>query len=146
MVRKTLAAACLAMLAAGPARAEDDMGTSGIPLSEEHYSERFLACMSADASNAELMACRDEETARWDGRLNAAYKAIMASGRLSAEGKAALKAAQKAWIATRDASCELPWHAAGQGSLGVGFSADCTVRETALRADLLEQMRASLGE
>lgn len=55
--------------------------------------------------NGQFAACYAEELQRQDMRLNIAYKA--AQGKAPAEARPALLKSQRAWIAFRDARCEL---------------------------------------
>jgi uncharacterized protein YecT (DUF1311 family) len=77
-------------------------------------------------------ACLEREETIWDDRLNDHYKKLMAG--LDDERKASLKAQQKAWIAVRDATCEMEasfW----DGGTGAGpASIGCMLRETGHRA------------
>ena len=62
--------------------------------------------------------CDQEALAGWDLELNRAYQRLMKSGR-SAETKTALRTAQRAWVAYRDASLEAlrAYGSEGGGSL-----------------------------
>ncbi|MFM2281232.1 MAG: hypothetical protein RLZZ444_3463 [Pseudomonadota bacterium] len=143
---RSMAMAFVIALSGMPALAEEgDNGLSPFPVSESFFSDRYRDCSEAGLSNADMQACRDAELSAWDKRLNVAYKRLMAAGKLDKAAKERLKTAQKAWIADRDLSCELPYIASGEGTMGAGWSAHCTVRETALRAERLEAWVQSLG-
>lgn len=59
------------------------------------------ACLEKNGTTIGMRQCLDQAYKAWDGELNAAYKNVMAS--LSPEAKAALKTAQRNWIAFKDA-------------------------------------------
>ena len=106
------------------------------PVSEAFYTADYRACI-ANADTHREIACADAETARWDVRLNAAYRKL-ASGGYPAAVKEDLLAGQRAWIRERDSFCPLPYALMGEGSMGVAASAFCKTRFTALRAEILE--------
>ncbi|ESQ76432.1 lysozyme inhibitor LprI family protein [Asticcacaulis sp. AC402] len=70
----------------------------------------ILACivapLTATAQRA-LWDTRDAELAHSNETLNATYQALIRQ--LSPEDQAALRKAQRAWIAFRDADCEVGW-------------------------------------
>jgi uncharacterized protein YecT (DUF1311 family) len=115
--------------------AVDDPAAGG-----SEYSAEYTRCLErgeAAAGVTPAMAeCIGAELDRQDARLNAAYQAAM---RVRAETeRAALRDAQRAWIARRDAEC--------RGRL-TGGSIDrlelpgCHLSMTAIRTAELEQMR-----
>jgi len=59
------------------------------------------ACQQDDSSTLGISGCLAEATARWDRQLNLNYQRLL--GRLDAEKQAPVKAAQRAWLAWRDA-------------------------------------------
>lgn len=107
------------------------------PISHAFYTPAYRACVHSADTHAQV-ACADAETARWDARLNAAYRKLMA-GNLSASVREDLQAGQRAWLRERDAFCPLPYALMQQGSMGVAASAFCKTRFTAQRAELLEE-------
>ena len=70
----------------------------------------------------------------WDALLNENYKELQ--GELDEEQKAKARDMQRAWIASRDATCEFYYHKI-QGSMSVPMTAACLLNETARRALLL---------
>jgi uncharacterized protein YecT (DUF1311 family) len=92
-LRMKLATAMFVVLAPA-AFAEDGLET--IPVVDAYFSDAYRDCANAGLSTAETNLCRSAEQASWDGRLNGAYKGLMASRLLSSESRAKLKAAQKA--------------------------------------------------
>lgn len=63
----------------------------------------YEACMRKAANTQAMVACAAAERAVQDKRLNAAYERALA--KLNRTQKARLRAAQRAWIAFRDADC-----------------------------------------
>ena len=61
--------------------------------------------------------------------------------RANEEQKAKARDMQRAWIASRDATCEF-YHVKIQGSMAVPMSANCFLTETARRALFLKAMTA----
>jgi uncharacterized protein YecT (DUF1311 family) len=110
------------------------------------------SCMKAPGGETTvgMNDCAGRETAIWDERLNAAYKAALAGdlGRLaiaaekgrSMTGADLLRRAQRAWISFRDTKCEaasLPMY----GGTGAGLLAgSCYLQETARQAIWLETL------
>ncbi len=82
--------------------------------------------------------CYRIEQAVWDKLLNETYKELQ--GDLDEEEhKTKLRDMQRAWIASRDATCEF-YHVKIQGSMAVPMSANCFLTETAKRALFLKTM------
>lgn len=87
------------------------------------------ACDDA-TSTAAIVACIDREAQAADRRLNTAYRT--ARTRVSPAQAQRLLAAQRAWIAFRDANCRA--YAAGEGSVTRIEAAQCRRDTTAARA------------
>jgi uncharacterized protein YecT (DUF1311 family) len=98
----------------------------------------MMACIEGTPggnSTAGMAGCANAEAEWWDARLNAEYQALMADERAAdaewqpipglaprPSGVETLRAAQRAWIAWRDATCtyeELQWWG-GTGASGAG--------------------------
>jgi uncharacterized protein YecT (DUF1311 family) len=96
------------------------------------------ACIQAEGneSNAVMLQCYGREADAWDGRLNAAYKALMTKtdGQEVVDG---LRKTQRNWIAFRDAACAQP-AVAIHGTMAVPMSAWCVLELTARQALWLE--------
>lgn len=103
-------------------------------------------CLSeADNDSTPMMAaCLEREATIWDERLNDDYQALM-DGLDKTEAKK-LKDSQKAWIAIRDATCDIEgsfW----QGGTGYGGAiAGCMLRETGARDVSLLSLRTYLDQ
>lgn len=93
----TATAAALALSAAAPAQARD-------PRDGERYTPAFDQCTDRQGTTHGLIECVVAEYAIQDQALNEAYRKAMAG--LNARQKAKLQAAQRAWIAWRDARCK----------------------------------------
>ncbi|MFN3970458.1 MAG: lysozyme inhibitor LprI family protein [Gemmobacter sp.] len=151
------------MLAAQPAAAQDP-----------RFSPRAaLECLGANAGSPEARACiglsasdcmettpmggttigmgfcLDAELSLWDGRLNAAYRDLMAQNRArDAETRTyggnappmadALRGMQRAWIAFRDARCDYERSQWGGGTGGGPATYACLMQMTGEQALYLE--------
>ena len=108
------------------------------------YSRAYALCVASHAAQTSTRAmsgCIGDEAARHDVRLNRAYQAAL--GRLEVpRQRAALRQAQRAWIAFRDADCDSYSDADWGPSSGVDENA-CLLKRTAERADELETYRLS---
>ncbi len=108
--KRPLIACLLALAAAAPARA---------------------AC-GPEATQMELNACAGAEFGAADAELNRLYKRITA--RLGAD-KAPLVAAQRAWIAYRDAECAFVASSVAGGSIAPMIRAGCLADLTRARVE-----------
>src|SRR5262245_54003310 len=68
-----------------------------------------------EGNQMQLTDCAQQRYEKADARLNKAYKPLLAG--LDPEHQVKLKAAQKAWIAFRDAECDLEASEALHGSM-----------------------------
>jgi uncharacterized protein YecT (DUF1311 family) len=82
-----------------------------------------------------MARCFDLETGIWDGLLNDNYKSLRSD--LDATRAAKLREMQRAWIASRDATCGF-YDPRTQGTIVIPMAAACVTRETARRALLLK--------
>lgn len=91
-----------------------------------------------------MAACLERETAIWDERLNDDYQALV-DGLDKAEATK-LRDSQRAWLAVRDATCDVEgsfW----QGGTGYGGAiAGCMLRETGARDVSLLTLRTYLDQ
>ena len=105
------------------------------------------ACQQAPGGQTTpaIAACIAAETAAWDAILNDEYRAtraILAGGSDQAiDTEAALLAAQRAWIAYRDAECDLAYARWHDGTIRSIVGANCHLVFTATRAIELRDMR-----
>ncbi len=105
------------------------------------------ACQQAPGGQTTpgIAACIAAETAAWDAILNDEYRAtraVLAGGSDQAiDAEAALLAAQRAWIAHRDAECDLAYARWQDGTIRSIVAANCLLVFTATRAIELRDMR-----
>ncbi len=137
MKRQNTAFPCLlfALALSMPAAAE--------PAVEKRYSRDYALCMengpAAEGVQPAMNACAYEEYARQDGRLNQAY--VMVMRRQSAAGKAKLRTSQRAWIKTRDRTCEAERMDYDGGSIAPLIFHTCMTNQTISRTIWLEKYR-----
>ncbi len=112
------------------------------------------ACQSASADGSTTLGivdCIRAETAIWDGLLNDVYQRVRDDMRVedSAGGVInradALRDAQRAWIAFRDADCALAYAQWQDGSIRSIVGANCHMTMTAQRTLELCDMRQGLN-
>ena len=91
-----------------------------------------------DASQADLNQCADAAFKRTDAELNAAYREIV--GRLAGdlEARQRLVAAQRAWLAFRDAECAFATASSADGSIYPMLYAACLDGLTGARQEQLQ--------
>ena len=90
-------------------------------------------CLDDDKtkSTADMNACNERERAVWDNILNESYRRLRA--KLDADQQGKLRDMQRAWIASRDATCHFYWDYY-QGTMASPMNSSCVNRETARRA------------
>ncbi|MEJ6401615.1 lysozyme inhibitor LprI family protein [Yoonia sp. 2307UL14-13] len=110
------------------------------------------ACQAQDGGSTTqgIAACISAETAVWDALLNEEYQALRAhfSGVQGGGTDATtdelldyLRGAQRAWIAFRDADCDLRYTQYQGGAIRSIVGANCRMTKTASRALELRDMR-----
>ncbi len=113
------------------------------------------ACISREPGGESTLGtsqCLYAESRVWDGLLNAEYRRTMAWAREMDRDEAEyfpeyanradrLRAAQRAWIAFRDAECDLEFAIWGSGSMRHIAGANCILRQTAERTIELRAKR-----
>jgi uncharacterized protein YecT (DUF1311 family) len=115
-------------------------GAAG-PTKADAPSDKFTRCMKkADAVDPNMQACALDEAARQDATLNAVYKKLMAALD-EPDQKAALKTAERAWIAYRDAECDFQYGGKDGGTDGRLRADECL---TTLTHDRIVQLQDSL--
>ena len=90
-------------------------------------------CSKDEASmpSSAVVACYERERAVWDDILNETYRRLREG--LEDEQKDKLREMQRAWIASRDKSCQFFWDVF-QGTMANPMIAACITRETGRRA------------
>jgi uncharacterized protein YecT (DUF1311 family) len=93
-------------------------------------------CLQDDKaqSTADMNACIDRERVVWDDILNETYRNL--SKKLDAKQQNRLRDMQRAWIASRNATCQFYWDYY-QGTMASPMAASCVNRATARRAIFL---------
>lgn len=86
-----------------------------------------------------MRMCLDRETKVWDALLNQEYQALISH--LEGNGLKKVKAAQRAWIAGRDADCEVPYGLFEGGTIAGPMAAQCMLDATADRVLQLKAWR-----
>src|SRR5689334_18912505 len=89
-----------------------------------------------DGGTADLVKCLSDTTAKWDKRLNEAYREAVNDKEAPAGQRAQLRKAQRLWVQFRDANCE--YYALGDGSISRVNAASCLLDMTKARAKELE--------
>jgi uncharacterized protein YecT (DUF1311 family) len=122
-------AAPVAALAAAAAPAKD--------AAEQRYTKAYDRCLDAPegGSTMGINQCVDAELKVQDAALNVAYRKAMKD--LNARQKAKLQAAQRAWIAFRDAECA-SYEDQDWGTLSSNNASMCVLRMTVMRTIDLE--------
>jgi uncharacterized protein YecT (DUF1311 family) len=107
---------------------------TGGPLQQERCIGIIAdACADrADAvSTADMVACAAREHAVWDDILNETFRRLR--DKLDAKQKIKLRDMQRAWVESRDRTCDFYWDY-HQGTIAAPMGALCQNRETARRA------------
>ncbi len=87
-----------------------------------------------DGGTFDMVKCLDDATAKWDKRLNEAYRETFQEG--PREQRAQLRKAQRLWLQFRDANCE--YYGLSEGSIAHVLAATCRFDMTKARAKELE--------
>jgi len=74
-------------------------------------SAEYRACSDKANTQSEMTACASDEAARVDAKLKTTYRALLARVTSQPEALAKIKAAERAWIAYRDAYIEATYPA-----------------------------------
>ena len=78
------------------------MALSGFPRSAQ-YSAQYQTCSDRAKTQTEMNACANEEAVRVDADLNDVYRKLLSKAASRPEALAKIKAAERAWVAYRDA-------------------------------------------
>jgi len=87
-----------------------------------------------DGGTHEMVTCLSDATAKWDKRLNEAYRETLKEG--PREQREQLRKAQRLWVQYRDANCE--YYGLSEGSIAHVLAASCLLDMTKARAKELE--------
>jgi uncharacterized protein YecT (DUF1311 family) len=99
-------------------------------------SAEYRACSDKANTQSEMTACASDEAARVDAKLNATYRALLAKVASQPEALAKIKAAQRAWIAYRDAYIEATYPAKDKAT---EYGSIYPLEVTLLRAKLTQR-------
>jgi uncharacterized protein YecT (DUF1311 family) len=109
-------------------------------------SVRAEDCQNA-ASQRELNNCANAAYEKSDAELNALYKQVTARLKDDAKQTKLLVAAQRAWIAFRDAECAFVGEPTADGSVNPLVRANCLDRITSARVnDLKSYLQCAEGD
>jgi uncharacterized protein YecT (DUF1311 family) len=126
----------LALLAGSVSIATAAPKASKVPKLSATYDK----CMDRSKGvTVEMHDCIDAEYERQDARLNDVYKSAMA--RLSPAEQTKLRNTERAWLKTIKTHCDHAGDDNQGGTLQVIEIADCYLKETAKRADVLTSFR-----
>lgn len=122
-----------ALAAAGSA------GAAGGGFRDTILSRDYHNCLGDNPSNADIGQCLELENERQEGRLNQAYRMVMA--RLPAPRKTALLSSERAWVKARKRECDAAYHEM-EGGTGAGIAQlMCQSVRAAERTAWLEKYR-----
>ena len=106
-------------------------------------SAEYRACNEKAVAQPELNACADAEAKRMDAELNKVYQQVLAGAKDDADATAKIKAAERAWVAYRDAYLEAMYPAKDkQAEYGSMYLMEVAL----LRAKLTRQQIAALKD
>lgn len=112
------------------------------PALERELSASYNRCMNTgDAARGvtpAMLACDHAEQVRQDDRLNFRYAAVM--GRLDSAGKQRLRVSERAWIVTRDKTCD-PLFSETGGTIDRLNGSSCLLEHTIRRRLWLNRYR-----
>lgn len=111
---------------------------SSLVFAEVKLSQAHSKCVDkSDGVTSMMLDCDGKEYKAQDAKLNKMYKSAMS--KLDAQGKNKLKNAQRLWVQYRDAKCSF-YEGLSGGTVDALYASGCTVQETALRAQELEDI------
>ena len=106
-------------------------------------SEHYRACSEKAKTQAEMNTCASEEASRADAELNETYRTLLSKAESQTEAVSKIKAAERAWIAYRDAYIDAMYPAKDkQTEYGSMYPMEVNL----LRAKLSRQQAAALKE
>ena len=115
---------------------------SSLVFAEVKLSPGYSKCMDKSGSVTSLMLeCDAKEYKVQDTKLNKMYKSAML--KLDDQGKIKLKNVQRIWVQYKEAKCGF-YDGLSGGTMDALNSSGCTIEETALRAQELEDIPGML--
>lgn len=122
------------MTAATPGTAQTDAEV------EARYTRAFARCMDQSGGvTINMRDCSAAEMAIQDERLNRTYRTLMR--RLNSTQRAALRASERQWIASRERECDEHANFDGGGTIALLILDSCWLSETIGRTIWLERYR-----
>ena len=106
-------------------------------------SAEYRACSNKANTQSEMTACASDEAARVDAKLKTTYRALLARVTSQPEALAKIKAAERAWIAYRDAYIEATYPAKDKAT---EFGSIYPLEVTLLQAKLTRRQVAALED
>jgi uncharacterized protein YecT (DUF1311 family) len=106
-------------------------------------SAEYRACSGKANTQSEMTACASDEAARVDAKLNTIYRALLAKVASQPEALAKIKAAQRAWIAYREAYIEATYPAKDKAA---EYGSVYPLEVALLRAKLTQRQLAALED
>ncbi len=108
------------------------------PASAEPAGTAYARCQSASGGvTVRLKACDAAELRARDATLNALYRQLLAA--IDAPRRARLQAAERAWIAFRDAECAFRMSGEAGGTMAPLIYNACRLELTAVRSQNLQE-------
>ncbi len=134
---KTIALMAPAILFAVPTASAAQDWT---PAQERRLSRTYDQCVDTAAGILpETFQCTIAEQDMQDAKLNQAYRMVMT--RLPGARRTALRASQRGWMRTRDATCQRAYDEAGGGQASDLEQQSCLLHQTVARTMWLERYR-----
>jgi uncharacterized protein YecT (DUF1311 family) len=106
-------------------------------------SAEYRACINRATTQMEMNTCAGDEAARVEDRLNDVYQKLLAQASNQVEALAKIKAAERAWVAYRDAYMEAMYPAKDKQ---VEYGSIYLMEASLLRARLTERHTTELKE
>lgn len=115
------------------------LAAGAMPASAQHgaQSKQYQRCIDKAVSNPAIQDCISAQYEVEDKRLNAAYKALMASQR--GERKKELQQIQRLWLKYSEANC-LFYHDPDGGTAAALSANECSLAARSARATELENL------
>jgi uncharacterized protein YecT (DUF1311 family) len=132
----------LAVHGAAPAHADDAEMIATCLQTERDAGRDVHSCIGhiadpclddpAGQSTVGMVQCMDKETKLWDTMLNEEYTRLLSI--ITGAAAESVRKAERAWIATRDADCQVAYDIFQGGTIAQPISARCRLDHTADRA------------
>ena len=106
-------------------------------------SAEYRTCSDKANTQSEMTACASDEAARVDAKLKTTYRALLARVTSQPEALAKIKAAERAWIAYRDAYIEATYPAEDKA---IEYGSIYPLDVNLLRAKLTRRQVAALED